>query len=222
MRQEAYPAEEITALSAVLDSAEFASRINVASDLAQVLELVRQSDEMRCLLDLCQQDRSVTGQVLRELEERCQAPVDSRYESPWDTGILARLWILREKGTAEELGVGSRLAREARQGWWSRKLAESLAARVPALPVVDWVVVEDQVGVPARVLRQLEGVRLNWTCPQCGQGQDADLAQASALADVAGSPGVVVAELACSSCHGWGQIWIACEVTARVAPTPKA
>ena len=105
----------------IIESAEFAGELSVASTLDSFLKGVGQSRvsvELSALLD----KRVHREQILHRIYSLVAEAVDIRFENPRDTAIAVYLWVLH--GKDPQIGrVAASAISKARQCWWSEKLA---------------------------------------------------------------------------------------------------
>jgi len=113
----------------VVESHEFAARVNLASDSRTFLCAAAEEDAVQVIYDEMHAG-CARHAILKRVAELSRREVDPRYENPWDAALAVYLWLLRfrDRGLAES---GAELASRARQCWWAAKIAQQLLSGIP-------------------------------------------------------------------------------------------
>lgn len=113
-----------------IESEDFRTHVNLASDYGLFANLVRQSDEGRALLDALDSPQSRAA-VLARIRQLARSEVDERYESPWDAALATYVMtMLRKHSTLGQLAAIA--ARRARQTWWLKHTLRRISTVLPS------------------------------------------------------------------------------------------
>ena len=108
----------------VIESHEFAARLNVASSLDAFLRAAKEENSVQQLFKELASTQHLSA-LLERVIRLSQVPVDPRYENPGDTALAIYVWLASFRGTA----YGRLLAQyssTALQCWWSSKISRNI------------------------------------------------------------------------------------------------
>jgi hypothetical protein len=108
-----------------IESREYATAVNLASDYKQFLRAMRVNTQCQFLLRLTSISPENRNAVLTRLNELCQRPIDEEFENPWDAALATYLWVLSNIDLHLTAVAVNRVL-SCRNCWWSKKLAEQL------------------------------------------------------------------------------------------------
>lgn len=113
------------------ESADFAARLNVASDFRTFLIALRESSTVReHLRELDSMDRCL--EVYTRLKQLLEEDVDPEYLHPHDTPIAAYLYALSRR-EPEVAKAAVELVRDTDQLWWADRMATYVAEEIKHL-----------------------------------------------------------------------------------------
>jgi hypothetical protein len=109
-----------------IESVEFSAVLGIASSFNVFSRMLYKQVPVKILMKKLQENTHEIGwQVFQRIVELSQKEIDSRYENPWDTAIAAYLSTL-SLINLELAQVASGFILEAKNCWWSTKLAKYL------------------------------------------------------------------------------------------------
>jgi hypothetical protein len=108
-----------------VESIELDTLVNVASDLATALRAATSYPAIGALVRACEDDPSLTVYAYARLEDLCHRSIDSHYVSPYDSAILAVLFMLNQ---CEPFAVAAAAAAalQAPNTYWAARFAGRL------------------------------------------------------------------------------------------------
>lgn len=107
-----------------IESHEFASRLNVASNLVTFLRDARNQVSVIAIFEELDEKEKLF-QVLTRLIDLSRKTVDPRYENPLDTALAVYLWLLSLKNS-EVASLGAQFILKCSQCWWAERIARSI------------------------------------------------------------------------------------------------
>jgi hypothetical protein len=111
-----------------IEGHDFATMVNLASDLRTFLRILGSQPEVVALGGAMSSEQT-TREVFTRAIELAKAPTDDAYEHPADAALAAYLWLLgsRDQKISETLAEA---VLACKQCWWARKVAERIRAAV--------------------------------------------------------------------------------------------
>lgn len=116
---------DLRAQISYLESHKFSVRINTASDLVTVADLIALDPIYTDLVLRCIDNLEHQSTILNRLKTISALPIDPRYESPWDIAITSLLLLIAQT-TPQDLCIAIPLAQSAPNIWWGRALSDIL------------------------------------------------------------------------------------------------
>lgn len=107
-----------------IESRQFSSRLNLASDLTTFLSAAGDEEAVSSLAGQLQYQETVV-QIFREVLELSRRSVDARYRHPWDTALAIYLWLL-SRGEPAIAALAAEVVAQTAQCWWASRFASSI------------------------------------------------------------------------------------------------
>jgi hypothetical protein len=107
-----------------IESHDFSSRVNVASDFRSYLLAIRQQKGTTALIKELESPENLMRVLLRVLE-LSRERVDLRYENPWDAALATYVWALSKKNSNYAI-LAAEAVSEVHQIWWAEKLSRHI------------------------------------------------------------------------------------------------
>jgi hypothetical protein len=108
-----------------IESDEFAAILNVASSFPVFLRVTDNEQVTKELIKQLLEYPENIWLVLKRSVELSQKEIELEYENPWDTALTVYLWVL-SLTKLEAAQTAAAFVRQAKNGWWSTKFADSL------------------------------------------------------------------------------------------------
>lgn len=108
-----------------LEELTFAADVGIASDLRTALRVVSSHPIVVSLRRWCERSPSDVGWILQRVEALSACQIDVRYASPFDSAMLAHLYLL-ERFQPALVASAAVAVNKAPNTWWARKYASRL------------------------------------------------------------------------------------------------
>ncbi len=109
-----------------LESDQFAAAMNVVSGMRQFVRGLASAPEVQELL-ASTRSRDDSLVIAERFNQVAARQADPDHENPWDVALAAYLWIL-DRVDPPQASLCAAQALMSSNGWWSRKLAETIAS----------------------------------------------------------------------------------------------
>lgn len=112
-----------------IESHEFASRLNVASNMETFLRIAEEQDVVRAVFQGLDSPAE-QGRLFQRTLELSRSSTDLRYENQWDVALAIYLWLVNLKNPNLAMLMAGIIA-SVPQCWWATKMSYSILKQSP-------------------------------------------------------------------------------------------